>query len=1301
MNAKPTSPLGRFSVAAALVLWAGVCWHAYCHRATLFWDFRLCYGAASLLRHGQNPYNNSLLFTVAGSYGFPFAYPLPVAYLFLPFTFLSYPLAAGLWLGLTSILWGVVVGLWWRQFNGGRLHPFFPLLALLGLNLALPKNLLTGNVATVEALLLWTAFAFLVRKKLPAFAACLLAAAAFKLTPLLFLGLPLLHPQLRRWRTVAWGGALFALYLAAAYALAPAWFSGYQANVSFNVQQWALKDLINPSSYALCRRLVFTLLPAIPTGASLLFSGVLYGLLIAPVILISANVARRLAKRDWAEVGPAMILYATLVYALIIPRFSDYSYSLVIPAVLYAAGTVLPRSRSLYLIAGLLLPIPFISFSHDPLFLGDFSAGRFGLWSLLMVAVCWALLSRHLLLQERLRAPARNTPARTASADEAVRTTPRGRSFAWAACVCALLGLATASLYWPVARYGLINLDDPEYITWNPHLRDGLTLPALKWAFTTGYTGNWHPLTWLSYMMDYQLHGGSPGGMHLTNALLHAANALLLFLLLRRMVGALWRSAFVAGLFALHPLHVESVAWVAERKDVLSTCFGLLCLLAYTRYVEKSKAGRGGPTQPAIRPAQSAAWLSRYLSPFYLLSLCLFALSLMSKAMLVTLPLLLLLLDYWPLQRFRFTPQRPKLKSLLPLIWEKLPFLALSLAFSLITYAAQRAGGAVVPTGLLPLDARLANALMAYLYYLRNAFWPLYLSAAYPPQSWQPWQPLLAATVLAGLTWLLLWKWRRPYLLTGWLWFLGTLVPVIGLVQVGAQTMADRFMYFPLVGLSVCVAWGAFDLVAHASQRAGFRSPKAAAASIANACALLALLACAAVARQQVAYWRDSLTLFGRALSATSNNLAAHNLYGLALQADGRSQEAIAHYQEALRINPASPQTLVNLGSALGSQGNLAEAIACNVKALEIMPDYPEAHDNLGVALFQQGKPGEAAAHFGEAVRLRPSFVQARSHWAAALQQAGQLDDAALQLREALRYAPAAASLHLQLGSLLAQQGRLDDAVAESLTAVRLQHDYFAAEDNLADLFLRQGKLQESLAHSLAALRLNPDSPQSHFHAGAAYEKQSRTLEAIDAYVAALRVAPDFPEAEAALSALLSAANPTPEARSHLADGHFQLAQSLAGRGKLDLARPHYQAAVDLNPDFLEAHVQLGAALAEAKDLGGAVAHWRQALRLRPDWPELMNNLAWVLASNPDPKVRDGAAAVQLAERVCALAGSNSPSFLDTLGAAYAEAGRYADAVNTAERAGALADAARQTNAAARFRSHLELYRQGRACREP
>ena len=1217
---EPASAVLRFSVAAAICLGGGVLWHAFCHRATLFWDFRLCYAAASLLRHGQNPYDNSLLFTATGSYGFPFAYPLPIAYLFWPFTFLPYSLAAMMWLGLTTILWGLLVVLWWRQFNGGRPHPLFPLLALLVFNLALPKNILTGNVATVEAVLLWTAFVFLVKKNLPAFVAFLLAAAAFKMTPLLFLGLPLLHPQLRRWKPLAWGGVLFALYMAASYALAPGWFKDYQVNVSFNVQQWAFKDLINPSTYALSRRLVFTFLPSLPANSRLLCSGLLYGLLIAPVVLISWKVARVLAGRNWAEVGPTAILYATLVYGLIMPRFSDYSYTLVIPAALYAAGTILPPSRSVFLIASLLLPVPFISFPHDPLFLGDFSLGRLGLWSLLMVVVCWGLFSRHLLLQARRQAQPGNAAARAPVRDDKEETKPRGRSVGWSVLVCALLALVTVGLYWPVSRYGLISLDDPEYITWNPQIRDGFTVPAINWAFTTGYTGNWHPLTWLSYMLDYQLHGGSPGGMHLTNLLLHVTNALLLFLLFRRMTGAVWRSAFVAAVFALHPLHVESVAWVAERKDVLSTFFGLLAIWAYVCHTGKSQVQSPKPKVAGGPATQHATGLTFHVSLFYLLSLLLFACSLMSKAMLVTLPFVLLLLDYWPLNRFQKTqaPHRTAPSILRPssfILFEKLPFLALSLAFSLITFRAQHTGGAVVPTSLLPLDARLANALMSYLYYLRNALWPAYLSAASPPQQWLPWQPLLAATILAGLTVLLLWKWKQPCLRTGWFWFLGTLVPVIGIVQVGSQTMADRFMYFPLIGLSICLAWGAFDLATEVSKPAASRVPKAAALSMLGLFGLLSLIACAGVTRQQVSYWKDSLSLFGRALTVTSKNLTAHNLYGLALEADNRTPEAIEHYREALRINPASPGTHVNLGSALGSQGNLEGAISHNLKALEITPDNPEAHDNVGVALLMQGKPGDAAAHFSDAVRLRPSFAQARSHWAYALQQEGKLDDAILQLREALRYAPAASGIHLQLSSILAQKGLLDEAMAESSTALRLKPDDLAAHDNLADLLVRQG-------------------------------------------------------------------------------------ESLARRGKFDQAKADYQAALDLKPDSPEAHSQLGAILAEAKDMSGALAHWRQALRLKPDWLELMNNLAWALASYPDPKIRNGAEAVQLAERACALSGSNSPPYLDTLAAAYAETGRFADAAAALEKAIALAQAASDTNAAAKFRTRLELYQAQRPYRE-
>lgn len=879
--------------------------------------------------------------------------------------------------------------------------------------------------------------------------------------------------------------------------------------------------------------------------------------------------------------------------------------------------------------------------------------------------------------------------------------------------VCLCLGTVTAGVYWPVSHYELINLDDPEYILSNPQIRDGLTLPAVKWALTTGYTGNWHPLTWLSFLLDVQIYGFSPGGMHLTNLVLHTANSLLLFLLFRRMTDAFWRSAFVAAVFALHPLHVESVAWVTERKDVLSAFFGLLALLAYAVYVESEVQN------PKFRVAglESEVQGSRFPSPpchrhlsssfFYLLSLALFAFSLMAKAMLVTLPFLLLLLDFWPLRRIKSwesaspsvrpkrqpqppSPRHPK-APISRLLLEKLPFLALSLAFSVITFLTQKAGGGVVSMGLLPLHARLANALMSYLHYLLHAFWPRHLSAAYPLQKWLTWQPLLAAALLAGLTILALRERKRAYLLAGWCWFLGTLVPVIGIVQVGNQTRADRFMYFPLVGLTICLAWGLFDL----ANNWPARRPLFVLATV----VLLGFYAVASC--QQVSFWKNSLTLFEHALKVTDRNVTAHNLCGLALENQGRVKEAIEHYKEALRINPASAQSHVNLGCALGSQGNLAEAVAHNLKALDIAPAYPEAQDNVGVTLLMQGKPVEAEIHFREAVKLKPSFAEARNHWASALIQLGRFDDAIAQMREALRYTPDAVDMHLQLSYALGNKGALDEAISECRVTLRLKPNEPIAHNNLADFLFQQGKTQESLGHSLEALRLKPDFPQACLNAGKGLFKLGKVVEAVDRYCAALRLNPGYVEAASFLDDALSAQKPGAEVSPLFAEGHYRLAQVLAKAGKTVDAKEHYRTALQFQPVYPEAHYELGVILAAEHQPAEAIVHWREAVRLKNDWPPVLNNLAWILATCAAEQIRDGPEAVRLAERACVLSASEQPPFLDTLAAAYAEIGRFADATTTIQKAIALAETAGNTNAASNFRARLELYRLHKPYHEP
>ena len=570
------------------------------------------------------------------------------------------------------------------------------------------------------------------------------------------------------------------------------------------------------------------------------------------------------------------------------------------------------------------------------------------------------------------------------------------------------LVVATLSVYMRAGGNGFVNYDDNRYVTANPHVATGITPGNVGWAFTTTTASNWHPLTWLSHMTDCQLYGLNPRWHHLTSVALHALNAVLLFLLLVRMTHAPWRSAFVAALFALHPLHVESVAWVAERKDVLSTLFFLLTLLAYSRYVE-----RPGP--------------ARYVPVF-----CLYALGLMAKPMLVTLPCVLLLLDYWPLGRYRAAnPARPVLpgdgdsrgklvngSSVGRLVLEKVPLFLLAAASGMITVYAQKSGEALASLEVVPYGLRISNAFVAYVAYIGKMFWPAGLSVIYPlPPGVPLWQVAGAVLLLSGISILaILLRGRAPFLLVGWLWYLGTLVPVIGLVQVGIQAFADRYSYIPLIGLFMCIAWAVPEAAS-----AGRRQRALLAAS-----AAFVLVVFAAATWRQTGFWKDSRKLFTHALAVTSGNYMAHLNLGTALAEQGNLAEAMDHYDAALRINPNLAIAHFNLGNGLLAQGRRAEAVSQYRAALRINPSYASAHYNLGVVMAGEGMSAEAIEHFSEAVRIKPDFAKAHVAWGLALSREGRLAEAVSHYYEALRLKPddaeARKNLEYALGELKRQR---------------------------------------------------------------------------------------------------------------------------------------------------------------------------------------------------------------------------------------------------------------------------------------
>lgn len=556
---------------------------------------------------------------------------------------------------------------------------------------------------------------------------------------------------------------------------------------------------------------------------------------------------------------------------------------------------------------------------------------------------------------KRKRSRRKNPSAAGAETARPAGTPVRAQTISgWPALVAVTGGLVILGLavYWQVLGHRFVNFDDIEYVTQNSRIQRGFTAESVSWAFTTTYEGNWHPLTWLSHMLDYRLYGLNAAGHHLTSLLLHLANGLLLLWLLVRMTGSVWRSGAVAALFIAHPLHVESVAWVSERKDVLSACFWLLTTLAYSHYVRRVNAGR------------------------YALVLLTFALGLMAKPMLVSLPITLLLLDCWPLAR-QGSGNGRLCGKWAPLISEKLPLFALSAASSAITLVAQRTGGLVASVSEYPLGLRLANAAVAYVTYLLKTVWPSGLACLYPYVKDPPaWQVAGSAVFLAVVTVLAIGMVRRSrYLAVGWLWYLVTLLPVIGLVQVGLQSRADRYTYVPLIGVFVMIAWGVPDLVDRLTSGRG-PARRLLNKRVLSASAIAVIVALAWSARVQASYWRDSVTLLERALAVTRNNDVAHYNLGRTFEDQGKLDQAAAQYAAALAINPRYLECHYNLANVLAKRGDFDEAATHYSAALNINPEYAPAHNNLAYVLFQMGRLQDAARHFSEAIRISPNCAR-------------------------------------------------------------------------------------------------------------------------------------------------------------------------------------------------------------------------------------------------------------------------------------------------------------------------------------
>lgn len=624
--------------------------------------------------------------------------------------------------------------------------------------------------------------------------------------------------------------------------------------------------------------------------------------------------------------------------------------------------------------------------------------------------------------------------------------------------VCLLLVIVTLAVYWQVRNHSFVNFDDGSYVTANCHVRAGLSLESVKWALTETEAANWHPVTRLSHMLDVQLFGMNAGAHHMTSVYFHLANTLLLFFVFKRMTGCIWQSGLVAALFALHPLHVESVAWVSERKDVLSTFFWLLTMGGYVRYVE--------------RPGKIK----------FLIPLLFFALGLMAKPMLVTLPFVLLLMDYWPLGRLgggvmpgsvtdvpdRSDEQHPaslvaqpssggQPALILQVVIEKIPFFALSAASCWMTIQAQQGQGAVASLARYSIVVRVTNALVTYVKYIAKTIWPENLAAYYPHPGMASWWWVLGASLLLVVVSILAIRTIRqwPWFIVGWLWYLGTLVPVIGLLQVGAQAMADRYTYVPLIGLFIIAAWGFPELIT------GWRPKKKLLAGAGTFLVVILMVSASLQAR----HWKNSFTLYEHALHATKNNYFAHDGMGLFLASRGKNDEAIQQYSAALRIRPDFAEAHNHLGNIYKIQGIPDAAIDHYKEALRIKPEYAQAYYNLGHTLAGQGKLVDAVKQYSAALKLRPEYPEVHYHLASALMIQGKSDEAIAHYVKALNKWPTDPGIFNQLGIAMMRKGMIDEATAHFQMARKIQPGNEIARKNLNQILQAQGGQKERMSH--------------------------------------------------------------------------------------------------------------------------------------------------------------------------------------------------------------------------------------------
>lgn len=703
------------------------------------------------------------------------------------------------------------------------------------------------------------------------------------------------------------------------------------------------------------------------------------------------------------------------------------------------------------------------------------------------------------------------------------------------------LFLITTSLavYWQVINHEFLGLDDDVYVTENPYIRDGWSVKGLVWAFTTDQEGHWHPVTWLSHMTDSELFGLNPEGHHGTSLVFHLLNTLLLFFLLRRVTGALFRSAFVAALFALHPINVEPVAWVAGRKDVLSAFFLMLTLWMYVLYSERPGFSR------------------------YACVVLFFVFGLTAKATAVTLPAILFLLDYWPLERFGggqkdtaaqdlpgpISEPAFRQSSVRRLLGEKLVLfvilgIAAVVAVSALLYGRPKP---VDLWNLLPTKESLSFALTSYAGYMGKMLWPSHLAFSSPyPEPASLWQSVVSGVLLVLISVLaVVWARKRPYFLVGWFWYLVTLAPLVRVLNIGPTNMADRYTYIPLIGLFIIIAWGVPELLEQWRYRRIFMAIFAA----------LLLIALMSTSHIQASYWKNSHSLFSHAIRVTKNNWLAHYNMGWLLLNEEKPKDAVEHLLETVRI----------------------------------MPDNADAHNNLANAFVKLGKTGKAAHHYQEALKIRPESAEFHSNLGIALELQGNTKGAIRHYSEALLLDPELAKVQHNLGKALKGQGKLQEAVRHLSEAVRLEPQSSDYHHGLGLALARLGELEEAVTHFKEAMRIKPHDAEFHNNLAITLELQGHSKKAVHHYQEAVRIRPNYAKA------------------------HYNLGNILRRQGRLKEAMTHLKEAVRIKPDVAEFHNSLGTALAQQRDLKGAIGHFSEALRIKPGYGKALENLELVL----------------------------------------------------------------------------------------